>query len=565
LRALHLALATVRPDEGLAATVAAAAAGASARGARPDAVLLAEHALRLTAPGSAPRSDRLLALAGYLETAGESQRVTDLLTPEVPSLPGGVPRARAWLLLAEGGGVRDLPDHERHLDLALAECQGDPGVRAYVLANKAGHAAASRAERVGQAEVWALEALAAARRESADLERLALYNLAWARAVSGRPVDEQCERFHAASDAAFYVAESPERVAGQRLVWRGEVEVARAKLSALSLLADEQGEPMSYVLQRLHLCELELRAGGWDEASRLLDEWAASSEGELLIFPMYERCRALLAAGRGLADEAQRWATEAIASARAAGIRWDEFEALRALALAGLLAHDPARVAESVRAVWEHMRREGVDEPGVFPVAPELVDAFAELGELDEAQGVTDRLSELAEQLEHPWALATAKRCGAVARLACDTYDPEAAAALADAAADYQRLGLRFDRARSLLSLGRAQRRFRKWGAARDSLQQAVDAFDEQGSPGWAEQARSELARVGGRRPTPSGELTPTERRAAELAAKGLSNKEIAQTLYVTVHTVEVYLSRAYAKLGVRSRAQLAGRLTANA
>ena len=73
---------------------------------------------------------------------------------------------------------------------------------------------------------------------------------------------------------------------------------------------------------------------------------------------------------------------------------------------------------------------------------------------------------------------------------------------------------------------------------------------------------RSELARVGARRPAPTGELTQAERRVVELAADGLSNKEIAQTLFVTVHTVEVHLSRAYAKLGVRSRGQLAHRLS---
>jgi DNA-binding CsgD family transcriptional regulator len=56
--------------------------------------------------------------------------------------------------------------------------------------------------------------------------------------------------------------------------------------------------------------------------------------------------------------------------------------------------------------------------------------------------------------------------------------------------------------------------------------------------------------------------LTASETRIVELAAAGLSNKEIAQTLYVTVHTVEVHLSHAYAKLGVRSRGQLAGRLS---
>jgi DNA-binding NarL/FixJ family response regulator len=161
--------------------------------------------------------------------------------------------------------------------------------------------------------------------------------------------------------------------------------------------------------------------------------------------------------------------------------------------------------------------------------------------------------------------LATAKRCDAVIRLASPTYDDAAASGLEEAAADYARLDLAFDRARSLLRLGRAQRRFKKWAAAREALEQAAASFDELGSRGWADEARSELSRVGARRPARAGELTPTERRVAELAAEGLANKEIARTLVVTVNTVEFHLRNAYAKLGVRSRAQLAGRLAGGA
>src|SRR5204862_1079784 len=107
--------------------------------------------------------------------------------------------------------------------------------------------------------------------------------------------------------------------------------------------------------------------------------------------------------------------------------------------------------------------------------------------------------------------------------------------------------------------------RWRKWAAARASLERAAGELDELGSPGWAEQARSELGRVGGRRQSASGELTPAERRVVELAADGLANKEIARSLFVTVRTVEVHLKHAYAKLGVRSRMQLARRLSERA
>lgn len=561
LRAMHLALATELADAELAETVAAAAGAASARGARQQAVQLAEHALRLTPPDSAARSERLLGLAGYLETAGELQRLTDLLTPAIPSLPPGSPRARAWLMLSEGSGPRHLDELEQHRERALAEASDDLVLRSCVLAKKAANAAASAVSQIGQAQGWALEALEAARGAGPEVTRLALYALAWARAMAGQPVDDLCESSQASADASAHVAASPERVAGQRLVWRGEVSLARVTLTRFLALADERGERESYALQRLHLCELHLRVGESDAAAVLLEEWGESTDRGLMFRPKYERCRALLAAGRGDSPEAQRCARLAITRAEETGCRWDGLEGLRALGIAQLLAHEPAAAAEPLRRVWQHTQRSGVDEPGVFPVAPELVESLVALGELEEARAVAARLGELGEQQAHPWAVTTARRCVAVIRLAEAGYDEAAAGLLARAAAAYDELGLRFDATRSMLSLGRAQRRFKKWGAARQSLERAAASFQEMGSDGWAEQARSELMRVGARRPRPRGELTMTERRTAELAAGGLSNKEIARELFVTVHTVEVHLSRAYAKLGVHSRGQLPARL----
>ena len=560
LRARHLALAAQRPDEDLAATLARAAAATAARGARQDAVELAEHALRLTPQESPERSERLLALAGHLERAGELQRLTDLLAPEVASLPAGAARARAWLLMSEAGGIRSIADFERHLEMALAESRDEPGLRAHVLAKMSDKGV----ERIREAEARALEALEAAPLAGPDVERLALYGLGWARGLSGRPLDDVCERFRAVSSTAAFIIKSPERVAGQRLVWRGEVDQARSTFTRLLALADEQSEPTSYAMQRLHLCELELRVGAWEAASRLLDEWAESADGELLVPPHYERCRALLYAGRGLPAEAEKWAAETITRAESMGIPWELLEARRARGIAALLVHEPARALESLRAVWEHTEREGVEEPGVFPVAPDLVEALVELGELEEARAVTARLRALSEQQEHPWGLATARRGEALIRLAAQTDEDAAAADLERAAVAYGDLGLRFDHARTLLLLGRAQRRRKKWAAARSALEQATAEFDEIGSPGWAEQARSELVRVGARRPAQAGALTPAEQRVAELAAEGLANKEIARTLFVSVHTVEVHLSHAYAKLGIRSRTQLAGRLAAD-
>ena len=92
-------------------------------------------------------------------------------------------------------------------------------------------------------------------------------------------------------------------------------------------------------------------------------------------------------------------------------------------------------------------------------------------------------------------------------------------------------------------------------------LERATAAFDAMGSPGWADDARAELERVGARRSASAGGLTATERRVAELAVDGLANKEIARVLVVTVNTVEFHLRNTYAKLGIRSRVQLAAAL----
>src|SRR5262249_385884 len=142
----------------------------------------------------------------------------------------------------------------------------------------------------------------------------------------------------------------------------------------------------------------------------LLDEWE-SADRQLLIRATYERSRALLAAGRGDAGEAERLGASAYRHAEPGAYRWQMLEALRARGIAALLAGAPDPAVEDLQAIWEDMEGEGLDDPGVFPVAPDLVEALVELGELDRARRVTDRLRKLSEQQEHPWGHAATKRC----------------------------------------------------------------------------------------------------------------------------------------------------------
>jgi DNA-binding NarL/FixJ family response regulator len=103
-------------------------------------------------------------------------------------------------------------------------------------------------------------------------------------------------------------------------------------------------------------------------------------------------------------------------------------------------------------------------------------------------------------------------------------------------------------------------RRDKQKRAARQALEQALAQFDEPGARLWSAKATAELAQVGGRPPRTS-ELTPAERRVAELAAKGRTNREVAGLLFLSAKTVAAHFTSAYAKLGVRSRTELALRL----
>ncbi|MDZ5660265.1 AAA family ATPase [Nocardioides sp. S-58] len=557
-RTLHLALAATEPDADLAERLDAAVDRAAARGATRLAVDLATHALRLT-PDGVDDTARVMRLARLLHAAGEKQRLTHLLEPRAASLPEPADRVRAHILLT-GGVVRDNGDIVLLLQRALDEAADDAGLRLRVLCHLAENEAVIEVRDVATADARATEAVAAAGELSRGAQRLALYTQAWTAVLRGRPVADLVDRFEGLMHEQVYLARTPFRVAGQQHVWRGELGLAAARFEAFRLLADDRAEPQPYALARLHLCELDLRAGAWDAAEERLDEWAASTDSSLLHWPMYERCRALLLAGRGDAAGARDWAERAVTEAETLGIRWDWLEATRALGVAALLDHHPDQAVTHLRTVWDHTLREGVLDPGTFPAAPDLVEALAEIGNVEEAGGVVRVLTEADRAQDHAWARLAAARGGATIALAGRWSDADADALAATATA-YAGLGLAADAARTWLALGRAQRRARKWGSAADSLECSVAMFEAQGAPGWAAAARAELERVGARRPSAAGRLTTTERRVADLAVQGLANKEIARTLVVTVSTVEFHLRNAYTKLGIRSRMELAPRL----
>ena len=136
----------------------------------------------------------------------------------------------------------------------------------------------------------------------------------------------------------------------------------------------------------------------------------------------------------------------------------------------------------------------------------------------------------------------------------------DALALLDEALRLHERMPGPFERGRTLLARGAVLRRARRKREAREALGRALAIFDELGTPLWAAQARAELARISGRAPA-GDELTPSEERVAGAVAEGRMNKEIAASLHVSVSTVETHPTRIYAKLGVRTRTELAARI----
>jgi DNA-binding CsgD family transcriptional regulator len=132
----------------------------------------------------------------------------------------------------------------------------------------------------------------------------------------------------------------------------------------------------------------------------------------------------------------------------------------------------------------------------------------------------------------------------------------DATSLLERAVVELEQLGDRFSRARALLALGAVRRRQRQKAAARSALEGALAAFIDLGAATWTDRARAELGRIGGR--TREEGLTAAEHRVAALVAQGHTNREVAAALFLGERTVETHLSHVYAKLGVRSRTELA-------
>ena len=233
----------------------------------------------------------------------------------------------------------------------------------------------------------------------------------------------------------------------------------------------------------------------------------------------------------------------------------------RARSLFGLLTLSEGNAAGAVSdllAAVDLLDDMGIANPVVIPAIPDAIEALAWSGNLGSTEPLLARLEHQANTVNNPLVSAVADRCRGVVLAA--KRDTSAGATLLSTAAEvFDELGYRLEAARTVLALGRALLRGGQRNRAADALAEARRRFDAIGAPLWEARAAEDLDRAAPGRA--GGGLTSSEQRIAALVAQGKRNREIGQTLFVSVATVEAHLTRIYRKLQIRSRSELARRI----
>ena len=559
-RARHLSIAATGPDEGIAAALDVAAAHAHARGAALVAAELADRAVALTSLDTAESMNRRRITAARLYlAAGDAKRARAFLVVVIDSSAPGPIRGEALSLL---GGMGPSTDGFRTAQSLYRRALAEPGLakrqKANILCDLAWMAAAGWDPDGGAR--YAEDALILAE-DLAEAETLAASLITVARVTFWRTGRLRRDLL----DRAIGIAEGTDRNADARIVLARILcrcdRHAEARMMFEELIAEarERGDP--WVVGRLFfLAELEVVSGDWDRAARLCDESMAIARqtGWDNLLPLCRNVLVQIAALRGEVECVRTETPDLLQVAKRTGIADYAYQLGRALATFELSVGD----AESA---WSHVeplfaKSRDMDEYRAQVAGSVAIEALIGIGDVETAERLLDQLE------EHAAGSDTAVRAfvhRARGLLHASRGDQERAIGALEAAAlepDPPQEANPFELARTLLALGTVQRQARQRRAARESLERAAEIFERLGARLWSEMARSELRRIGGR--TSSGnELTPSERRVAELVAEGKTNKEVAALLVVADRTVESTLTQVYRKLSVRSRTELARKL----
>jgi DNA-binding CsgD family transcriptional regulator len=553
LRARHLALSRDTPDAEVARLLDDAAILATERGASAVAAELVEQALRLTpADEYHERHRRALAAGRAHHAAGEWIRARTIATDLLAETEIGALRAEALILLAD---LESVNRSAELLEEALREAVSRPALQSVI------HSRLAWAARFKDGFVRTLDHARAALELAETLDDDALRVRALNMLVS-----LECMVGVAEAPAHATRARGLATVVGEPELLKEATEalaavlLARLDIAALRRLLEheyqewqERDELWSGLLLYF-LSWVEFSAGRWelaaDNAARARDikvQYGIEEPWDLLPIAWIAVHRGQLEVAREHSERALRLSAEQLG-----------FHPPVHLAILGLVAWWSDDTAAAV--VWfgkadQRAAKLGWGEPSKRQWSADYIEALLELGRVDDAMRVLDVWDADARRLTREWSLAEVTRCRGLVAAAQGNVD-QAASLLEQAVAQHEAVGDRFGRARALLALGIVLRRARQKRAARDAIDSALSGFEQLGAPTWIEKARSELGRIGGR--TREEGLTAAERRVAVLVAEGRTNREVADALFLGERTVASHLTHIYAKLGVRSRTELA-------
>jgi DNA-binding CsgD family transcriptional regulator len=552
----HRAAAITGPDESVASALEAAAAQSQRRGGTAVAVSALQRAASLSAGEQRPR--RLLHAAELAFELGQHDLVRSLLAEAEPlGLPGRDTARLTWIRESFGDGIPAGAASARSLTSAAerASADGDTGIALKLL-----NGAAQRCWWTEPAQATRDQIVAAAGRLNvAESDPRLLMILAFAAPIDrGAVVIDQLSRLLPAAGSRA----GADRLCGIAATAVGAFDLAAAPLAASVAALRDQGR-LGLLARALtvqawssaQLADLSTAIPAADEASRLAQETT-----QPLIAATADAVQAMLAALRGDQEAASALAAQAERGGVPVGANAILAAAQFARGLADLSAGRPADA-------FQHLRR--IHDPA-DPAYHSAIRCFT-IGDLAEAacrsgnpQGVAVLMADMeALASRTPSPKLHADLGYARALLADDVSAPS----LFDAALGPRMTSWPFLRARVQLAYGEWLHQQRQNAASRAPLRAACEAFDALGVIPWSQRARQQLRATGEtsrpRSPEALDQLTPQELQIVQMAASGLSNRDIGQMLYLSHRTVSSHLYRAFPKLGIASRAEIASALRA--
>ncbi|MDQ3660425.1 MAG: LuxR C-terminal-related transcriptional regulator [Actinomycetota bacterium] len=559
-RAWHLAAATLLPDEQVGSVLEEAALSARHRSAHGAAAATFEKAAGLS-PLSDRRATRLLEAAREWQLAGSPERAVKALDEatnltEDPLVHADIQHVRGQVHTWSGPVMlaRDL------LTAEAARVEAIDPQRAALLAVEAVGPTMMTGD-LGSTLASARRAYGLATRIGGPTKHIASLMLVEALTASS---DHQGAKTLLKHEERFLNDGSPLSVGplsvalGEALMWLEQYERAANLVTRVITRAREGPSPTLLPLGLAILSQIELRTDKWTAA------YANASEGVVLAHDTGQEnqagynvvCLGRVEAALGREQDCR------IHIAQSAQIEKQFGAAVLRLhygAALGFLELSMGRLEAAVHAlepVAHFVENGGPSEPGISQWPPDLIEAYIRLGRLSDAQHLLEPFEKQAEATETVWAKATSARCrGLIDEASCEEHFSRAL----DLHAQHPST---FERARTELCFGERLRRKGKKRLAQRALASASEVFERLGALPWADKARDELRALGAatrRRTTPAARtLTAQEVRVAQIVGQGATNKEAAAQLFLSPKTIEVHLGHIYAKLGVRSRTELA-------